>query len=91
MVIVSIEIPDTLTVSMIDVSDLPSGWNESVPSASSQDIGSNWAVAGVSAFLSVPSAVIPAERNYLLNPLHSDFAKIVFSPPEPFVFDPRLK
>jgi RES domain-containing protein len=40
---------------------------------------------------SVPSFVVPSERNYLLNPNHSAFAGILFGPPEPFRFDPRLK
>jgi RES domain-containing protein len=40
--------------------------------------------------LSVPSAVIPKERNYILNPAHPDFARIVFASPEPFDFDDRL-
>jgi RES domain-containing protein len=40
--------------------------------------------------LSVPSAVVPPERNYLLNPAHRDFTKIRIGKPEPFHFDPRL-
>ena len=40
--------------------------------------------------LVVPSAVIPAEVNYLLNPSHPDFARIRIDSPEPFVFDRRL-
>jgi RES domain-containing protein len=34
--------------------------------------------------------VIPRERNYILNPAHTDFARIQFSSPEPFYFDDRL-
>jgi RES domain-containing protein len=91
MVIISIEIPDAITVVTINISDLPRGWNEPVPSASTKDIGTKWVRNATSVVLSVPSAVIPRERNYLMNPLHSDFSKITFNPPEPFVFDPRLK
>ena len=40
--------------------------------------------------LSVPSAVIPRERDYILNPTHPDFARIRFASPEPFYFDDRL-
>jgi RES domain-containing protein len=44
-----------------------------------------------SAVLGVPSVVIPAERNYILNPTHPQFGEIEFSASEPFLFDPRLK
>jgi RES domain-containing protein len=42
------------------------------------------------AVLTVPSAVIPRERNVILNPAHADFRRIVIQTPEPFSFDPRL-
>jgi RES domain-containing protein len=41
--------------------------------------------------LAVPSAVIPQELNYLLNPLHSDFKRIRVGHSEAFRFDPRLR
>jgi RES domain-containing protein len=40
--------------------------------------------------IEVPSAVIPRERTYLLNPRHADFVRIRFLAPESFRFDPRL-
>jgi RES domain-containing protein len=43
-----------------------------------------------SAVLSVPSVVIPVERNFVLNPTHAAFAKLVINPSEPFRFDPRM-
>lgn len=52
--------------------------------------GTGAAVNG-SAVLIVPSAVMPLERNYVLNVLHPDFRKIAFGQSEPFPFDPRLK
>jgi len=55
-----------------------------------RDIGTNWQKALATAVLSVPSAVIPRERNYILNPAHPDFNRIRFSSPEPFYFDDRL-
>ncbi|HZP41975.1 MAG TPA: hypothetical protein VFD84_10765 [Candidatus Binatia bacterium] len=38
----------------------------------------------------MPSAVVPEERNYLLNPAHRDFRRIAFGAPRPFSFDPRV-
>ena len=40
--------------------------------------------------LAVPSAVIPAEPNYLLNPFHPAFARIRIGEPEELVTDLRL-
>jgi RES domain-containing protein len=41
--------------------------------------------------LIVPSAVIPAESNYLLNPRHPEFTRIRAGRVEPFGFDPRMR
>ncbi len=38
--------------------------------------------AQLPADLAVPSAVVPAERNYLINPRHPDFARIVIGVPK---------
>jgi RES domain-containing protein len=40
--------------------------------------------------LQVPSAIIPQEWNYLINPASSLFRDIVWSEPAPFRIDPRL-
>jgi RES domain-containing protein len=73
------------------VVDLPADWNAPVPSSITKDLGSTWAKLKTSLAISVPSAVVPDERNYLINPLHPDFVQLRFSAPKPFVFDPRLK
>jgi len=41
--------------------------------------------------LEVPSAVIPQERNVLINPLHPARSALVVHKPQRFVFDRRLK
>jgi RES domain-containing protein len=40
--------------------------------------------------LSVPSAVVPAERNVLINPRHPDFARIIIGAPQSLQTDTRL-
>jgi RES domain-containing protein len=40
--------------------------------------------------LEVPSAVVPDEPNYLLNPAHPDFRRIALGPKRAFSFDPRM-
>jgi RES domain-containing protein len=41
-----------------------------------QDIGERWAAQGRTAVLAVPSAVIPQEQDFLLNPSHPQFLQI---------------
>ena len=85
-----IEVPDELDVKVISIAELAPGWDANEATDVTRDIGTNWQKALVTAVLSVPSAVIPRERNYILNPAHPDFNRIRFSSPEPFYFDDRL-
>jgi RES domain-containing protein len=55
-----------------------------------QRVGDLWVKSARSAVLALPSAIIPGEFNFLLNPAHPDFSKVVYGKPEIFVFDPRL-
>lgn len=69
---------------------LPKPWRRSPAAASVQQVGNNWIAVGSSAVLEVPSALVPTECNYLLNPAHRDFAKITIGPRQPIKFDRRL-
>ena len=77
-------------VSRLDPSRLPSKWRSSPAPRQLQAIGDAWLQRSTSAVLEVPSAIIPMELNYLLNPRHSDFTSIRVSDPKPFDFDLRL-
>ena len=55
-----------------------------------RQFGSDWIAAAPQPAVEVPSVIIPTESNILLNPLHPEFAKLAFSDPAPFRFDPRL-
>ena len=68
----------------------PKNWRAEPPTAASMRIGDAWLAAGESALLQVPSAIIPAESNFLLNPTHSSSSKLRIAPPRPFHFDPRM-
>lgn len=72
------------------ISKLPKGWRQSPPGEASMEVGSKWFRERRSAALAVPSAAVPQELNILLNPLHSDFAKITVSKPQPFSLDSRI-
>lgn len=69
---------------------LPADWRVDPPAGSTQILGDQWLDDARACVLAVPSAVIPEEVNYVLNPAHPDFAKIKISKPELFTLDPRL-
>jgi RES domain-containing protein len=69
---------------------LPDGWAEGEIREQVRQFGSEWMASGRGCAMRVPSAIIPTEFNYLLNPCDSRFGQLVVSDPEPFEFDPRL-
>jgi RES domain-containing protein len=86
--LVEAEAPDDLPVEDL-VASPPDGWRElSSPAAAAA--GAAWIMAGRTALLRVPSAVVPREANYVVNPAHPDGARIRAGAPEPLDWDPRL-
>jgi RES domain-containing protein len=71
-------------------SRFPESWRHYPHTQETQTIGAQWVQAQRSVALRVPSAVVPGEFNYLLNPAHPQFTKVRVGKPEPFSFDPRL-
>ena len=90
LVAISADIPDELRMGHIEVSDLPKNWRHYPVPEELQDLGTAWVASASTAMLVVPSAVIPDERNYLLNPAHPDFKRFHLNKPEAFHFDPRM-
>ena len=82
-------LPDEL-ISYLPLSGLPAHWRVEPPSGATMKLGDTWFRDGRTAFLAVPSAIVPEERNFLLNPLHPDYSKIGIQAPQAFSFDPRL-
>lgn len=89
-VLIPVRITDAVSVSEIDLASLPPDWRSLATRDTLQAIGRNWLEQGTSAVLAVPSAVVPAERNYLINPNHPDFARIEVGTAEPLETDLRL-
>ncbi|MDR5740024.1 MULTISPECIES: RES family NAD+ phosphorylase [unclassified Caballeronia] len=88
-VLIPARIPETL-IERVDAANLPPDWRELTARTEPQQIGAAWAQKRTSAVLAVPSAVVPAETNYLLNPGHPDFAQIVLGARDEWETDPRL-
>jgi RES domain-containing protein len=85
------DIPEDVATERIADKDLPEGWSALSPreQVATRLLGDAWVARQGSAVLSVPSVIL-GERNYVLNPAHSDFARIEFAQPEAFRFDLRL-
>jgi len=78
------------SVEVLETAALPARWRRFPSPPENQAIGDRWAAEGRSLILRVPSAIIPAAANFLINPSHPEFRQVVISRPERFAFDPRL-
>jgi len=66
--------------------DLPSDWRTDPAPETTKALGDRWIQEKRSLALKVPSAVVPSEHNYLINPAHSQFDRLQIEGP----FDPNL-
>ncbi|HEX2852725.1 MAG TPA: RES family NAD+ phosphorylase [Opitutaceae bacterium] len=78
-------------VEEIALDKLPRNFGPATPFALTQDIGDPWLDARKSVALKIPSAIVPVEFNYVINPLHPDFASAIkWEKPSPLILDERL-
>ena len=89
-VMIEARIPSTVRVERVSIDDLSSDWRELGARQKLQAIGAAWASKRKAAVLAVPSAIVPRESNYLLNPLHPAFKRITISKPSTVETDLRL-
>ena len=89
-VLIPAMLPQDLRETRIESSQLPQAWRTIGARDVLQRLGREWLQAGQTAVLNVPSAVVPAERNLLLNPRHPDFARIRIGDPQSLDTDTRL-
>ena len=83
-------VPGEVTVKILAVDGLPRNWRSFPAPPELAVLGTRWAESLETAVFRVPSVVVPQESNFLLNPRHPDFAKIVSQAPIPFAFDSRV-
>jgi len=89
--VTEIQIPDSTQIETVSDDDLPPGWDAPDYSREAQQFGGLWIREGRTVGLSVPSTIVRTERNFLLNPDHSNFGLLKFLAPQPFIFNQRLK
>lgn len=81
---------DEQHVKALEVADLPENWRRLPAPQSTKVLGTAWATSRETLVLRVPSVVLPAEHNYLINPLHPDMERVEMGEPEDLDIDPRL-
>lgn len=84
-----IEFPEEI-LEKLPSKSLPQDWSVSPVPDSTKEIGDLWIEESRSAVLMVPSAIVPDENNFLINPDHDDFEKLTLGKPRGFEFDSRL-
>jgi len=98
--LVPTNIPDDFVLLMIEAPDdfyaipenvLPDNWNEYPEQHILKQIGNSFLQRNEHLLLKVPSALVPEEFNYLLNPLHPRAGKVKIIKKSPFNFDERLR
>jgi RES domain-containing protein len=89
-VMMTIYIPDDISLKKLRISDLPPNWNIFPFPAATQVVGDRFALAGKYCVLQIPSSVTKGDHNFLINPAHPDFSKIRILAREKFPFDKRI-
>ena len=69
---------------------LPDDWRSYPVPLSTKRIGDAWLSEARSLALKVPSVTVRGQYNYLIDPVHQDFAGVQVSDPEPLDLDPRI-
>jgi RES domain-containing protein len=90
LVLVTAEVPDDVGSGSVAVGELPSQWRRSPAPAELARIGDEFVRRAERCILIVPSALAPHENNWLLNPQHAGFGRVVVSSVEPLSYDPRM-
>lgn len=95
------DIPRALSISIFEIPDhkvfevptnkLPGNWDLSPAPSSTKDFGSSLLNIDNQLIVKIPSAIVPDEFNYLLNPKHPNSADFKILEVNDFIYDVRLK
>jgi RES domain-containing protein len=83
-----VEAPDTISTETVDVDALGPHWQKNP--VASRLAGDQWLHAGSAALLRVPSVIVPATWNVLINARHPESAEIRVVRVHSHGIDPRL-
>lgn len=86
---IPISIPKS-AMEVIDPAALPADWSKSIPHPSTLLTGNQWIRSQSSIALQVPSAIVPVESNFLINPAHPKFQTLEIGKPMDLPLNPRV-
>lgn len=87
---ITIFIPDDISLQKLDIPDLPFDWNMFPHPITTQAIGDKFVTDNKCCVFQIPSAVTQGDYNMLINPNHPQFTKIKIIATEKFPFDKRI-
>ena len=87
---IEIEVPDGVSMSSVNVEELPHAWNSVPDRHAARRIGDAWYKQGSAVLLRVPSVASGNEFNVLINQAHPDSQKFTVSEPRVMQWDERL-
>ncbi len=90
LVLATADVPDSLSRKRIQAREMPAHWQETPAPPELAQIGDEFVKRAETCLLLVPSAPAVTENNWLINPVHREFKKIVLHRPEPLRYDPRM-
>ena len=90
-VLIPAHFSESVSLETLAAKVLPRDWRTHAGREALQNLGGEWLRQSRSCVLAVPSAVMPAELNFLINPLHPDFKHITLGAPETLNTDMRLR
>ena len=88
LVAIRAEIPNP-SILEVPREKLPANWQDIAAYPQLQALGDRWLREAATPILKVPSAIVPVEFNFILNPVHPDL-EIRIEPPITFQFDRRM-
>jgi RES domain-containing protein len=86
--LLAVDIPDEVRFASIEDSQLAPGWRDNT--APTREFGDRWLRDNETALMRVPSAILPAAVNWLLNPAHVDATQARIAEIIRASFDARL-
>lgn len=90
LVAIEVDVPAKVKIGEIKVNDLPRSWRKHPGPRRLQELGNEWLDQGRAAVLRVPSALVPTENNFLVNPSHPAFSELRVVRRFEFSFDERF-
>ncbi len=88
--ILTLEVTGKAAIDEISIKNLPGNWNKYPAPVNIVKTGDKWLLSGKTTLLKVPSAVIPSEFNFIINPLHPGMKKIKIVAIEKLNLDQRI-